>query len=172
MKVLVFLNGLSIGGTEKAACRWAWGLKDRCHQVRVMTLCDGPRRTELESKGISVEVISSDASVLAQAIRTSKPDVLHAHVPGRPHEGDILGEALQICGKIPLVQTNVFGVFLNPREDAWTGYRLFVSWTSCVQAARRASVSLISNFSEKPAWWFCSALASFPICISFFAKSF
>lgn len=149
MKVFVFMDNLGIGGTEKAACRWAWGLKDRGHQVSMMTLCDGPRRTELESHGISVEVIPPDASVLAQALMASKPDAIHAHVPGRPHRGDILGEALQICGKIPVVQTNVFGVLLNPREDAWTDYRLFISWTSCVQAARRSFRKLDLEFFRK-----------------------
>ncbi len=149
MNVLVFLNNLGIGGTEKAACRWAWGLKDRGHAVSVLAMKDGPRCSELDAHGIPVVVTSGQAHPIAEAITTLKPDVIHAHAPGNPHEGDLLGEALLSLPKIPVVQTNIFGRFENPREDAWTDYRLFISWTSCVQAARRAFRKLDRSFFEK-----------------------
>jgi glycosyltransferase involved in cell wall biosynthesis len=64
--------------------------------------------------------------------------------------GDVLGEALQLLPqKIPVVQTNVFGRLENPREDAWTDFRLFISWTSCVQAARRSFRKLDENFFRR-----------------------
>jgi glycosyltransferase involved in cell wall biosynthesis len=51
--------------------------------------------------------------------------------------------------KIPVVQTNVFGRLNNPAEDAWTDFRLFVSWTSCVQAARRSFRKLDEHFFRR-----------------------
>ncbi|MEP7015973.1 MAG: glycosyltransferase family 4 protein [Verrucomicrobiota bacterium] len=59
--------------------------------------------------------------------------------------------------KIPVVQTNVFGRFDNPRENAWTDFRLFISWTSCVQAARRSFMLLDNDFFRH------SSVAVYPV---------
>jgi len=149
MNIAVFVNTLGLGGTEKAACRWARGLKERGHTIVVLTLSDGPRRAELESAGIEVCVMELSSEAIARALHGLKPDVIHAHAPGHPHEGDVLGEALARLPKIPVVQTNVFGRLENPREDRWTDFRLFISWTSCVQAARRCFRKLDENFFRK-----------------------
>ena len=149
MKLVVFLNNLGLGGTEKAACRWAWGLKERGHEVSVLTLADGPRRAELEAHNIPVRVIEASAQKIAGALREIQPDAIHAHAPGHPHDGDVLGEALKLLSKIPVVQTNVFGHLSHPPEDAWTDFRLFISWTSCVQAARRSFRRLDENFFRR-----------------------
>lgn len=157
MNILIFANTLSIGGTEKAACRWAWGLKARGHSVSVLTLKDGPRRTELEAHGIPIFVTPEQAAPIVDAITSIKPDVIHAHAPGFPHEGDVLGKALANLPKIPVVQTNIFGRLENPKEDEWTDFRLFISWTSCVQAARRAFRKLDLAFFER------ASVASYPL---------
>lgn len=147
MNVIVFINQLGIGGTEKAACRWARALIERKHQVKVVTLNDGPRRAELERSNIEVRIVPRESSSMRRLLAELKPDVLHVHAPGHPHEGDVLGEALALLPrKIPVVQTNVFGQLANPKEDAWTDFRLFVSWTSCVQAARRCFKTLNEEF--------------------------
>jgi glycosyltransferase involved in cell wall biosynthesis len=150
IKASIFINSLVLGGTEKAACRWARGLKERGHQVGVLALADGPRRAELEQYGISVQIVSPSAKVIAGALREISPEVIHAHMPGYPHAGDVLGEALKLLPqKIPVVQTNIFGRLENPREDAWTDFRLFISWTSCVQAARRSFRKLDESFFRR-----------------------
>ncbi|MGA3283141.1 MAG: glycosyltransferase family 4 protein [Verrucomicrobiota bacterium] len=150
MKVVSFVNILGLGGTEKAAGRWAWGLKERGHHVTMLTLMDGPRRAELEQHNVPVQVISTSARVIADRLREISPEVVHAHAPGHPHEGDILGEALALLPrKIPVVQTNIFGKRQNPREDAWTDFRLFISWTACVQAARRTFRRLDGEFFRR-----------------------
>jgi glycosyltransferase involved in cell wall biosynthesis len=95
---------------------------------------------------ITVRTVPADAAAIAAAIRELTPDVLHAHAPGHPHQGDILGEALSQLPKIPLVQTNIFGKLDNPKENAWTDWWLFISWTSCVQAAQRAFLPLDKKF--------------------------
>jgi glycosyltransferase involved in cell wall biosynthesis len=147
MRVLTFLNSLGIGGTEKAACRWAIGLMNRGHEVYVCTLDDGPRRFELQRSGILTLVVRN-LEDLVSCLQDIQPDVIHAHAPGFAHSGDILGEALRRGRRVPVVQTNIFGRLENPAEDEWVNFRLFISWTSCVQAALRARRSLDSRFFE------------------------
>lgn len=146
MKVVVFTNQLGVGGTEKAASRWARGLAERGHSVDLFSLEDGPRRTELENNSVNVHVVVADPKKIQQKLEMLRPEVIHAHAPGHPHPGDLLGEALALMPKIPVVQTNIFGQLDNPREDAWTDFRLFISWTSCVQAARRSFRRLDEDF--------------------------
>ena len=145
MRLAVFLNGMGLGGTEKAAGIWALRLAQdpAFQQVRILSLSDGPRRKEWEKAGLEVQVV--DAGKIPQALGGT--DVIHAHAPGFPHAGDVLGEALARVGKkIPVVQTNIFGKLENPKEEAWTDFRLFISWTSCVQAARRSRRKLDEDF--------------------------
>src|SRR6185436_11335849 len=117
MKIVVFLNTLGVGGTEMAACRWAWGLKERGHQVTVLAIKDGLRRPELDRRGVPARVLECNPQAIADALRTEKPDVIHAHAPGHPHGGDVLGQSLALLPKIPVVQTNIFGHLQNPAED-------------------------------------------------------
>jgi glycosyltransferase involved in cell wall biosynthesis len=148
VKVVTFINNLGLGGTEKAACRWAKGLAERGHTVHVLSLKDGLRRAELEANHIDVRV-AADANAIHKQLEELRPDVIHAHAPGHPHEGDILGNALTLMPKIPVVQTNIFGHLEDPKENAWTDFRLFVSWTSCVQAARRTFQPLNKEFFRR-----------------------
>jgi glycosyltransferase involved in cell wall biosynthesis len=149
MKLISFIGAMSLGGTEKAACRWAWGLKERGHGISVLTLADGPRRHELEQHNIPVRTVGISADEVAAVMQEIGPDVIHAHAPGHPHIGDMLGDVLKLLPKIPVVQTNVFGHLFNPPEDAWTDFRLFISWTSCVQAARRVFRRLDEDFFRR-----------------------
>ena len=157
MRIVLFLNQLGIGGTEKAACRWARGLVERGHEIETITLKDGPRRADLEKSGITVRVIPANANEIQKCLLEIHPDVIHIHAPGHPHEGDVLGEALASMPKIAVLQTNIFGRFENPKEDAWTDFRLFISWTSAVQAARRSFRSLNRDFFRR------ASVAVYPI---------
>ena len=103
MKVTVFLNNLALGGTPKAAFGWARGLKERGHQVEVLTLKDGLWRVEFEKHGLRVRAVDCSAQAVVAALKENLPDIIHAHVPGIPHEGDVLGEALALLPKIPVV---------------------------------------------------------------------
>jgi glycosyltransferase involved in cell wall biosynthesis len=149
VRIAVFINQLGIGGSEKAACRWTYGLVDRGHDVEMLTLNDGPRRAELEARGIRVHICACERMSILQQLHEFRPDVIHLHAPGHPHQGDVLGEALKAAPKkIPVVQTNIFGQLENPKEDVWTDFRLFISWTSCVQAARRYFQRLDKDFFQ------------------------
>lgn len=149
MRILTFGNELGFGGTEKALSTWARRLHERGHKVRVVTLADGPRRAELELAGIPVSIVPRDRTVVSEVIRSFRPEVIHCHAPGHPHPGDILGEALKSQSAVPVVQTNVFGRLENPSEDLWVSWRLFISWISCVQAARRCFRSLDASFFRR-----------------------
>lgn len=149
MKIAVFVNSLGLGGTEKAACRWAQGLQERGHCVWVLTLNDGPRRFELTQADIPVRILPKSAEAILSELRERRPDVIHAHAPGHRHEGDILGHALEHLPKIPVIQTNVFGRLDNPTEDRWVDFRVFISWTSCVQAARRSFRPIDADFFRR-----------------------
>ena len=149
MKIGVFLNGLGLGGSEKAASYWALALQKRGHSVGVLSLADGERRADLERNGVTVSLLPRDEREMSGFLHAANYEVIHTHAPGHPHLGDILGDALRSLPKIPVVQTNIFGRFDNPREDAWTDFRLFVSWTSCVQAARRSFRRLDLDFFRR-----------------------
>ena len=157
MKIAVFINQLGIGGTEKAACEWARQLSlfPEYKVISVISMNDGPRKMDLEKAGIPVQIHSNPAGI-AEVL--GGIDVIHAHAPGFPHVGDVLGEALKLVKKkIPVVQTNIFGKLENPRENAWTDFRLFISWTSCVQAARRSGRKLDLDFFRH------QSVASYPV---------
>jgi len=150
MKVLEFGAYLGLGGTEKATCRWSKGLKCRGHDIVVLAISNGPRLKELQDADITVVSCAWNPSDISQLIARVNPDVIHFHTPGRPFVGDAIGKALALLTKkIPVVQTNIFGRLENPGEDAWTDFRLFISWTSCVQAARRSSRKLDENFFRR-----------------------
>ena len=157
MKIAVFINQLGLGGTEKAACEWARELSlfPDCKDISLISINDGPRRKDLEKAGIPVQIQSNPAGI-AEVL--GGIDVIHAHAPGFPHAGDVLGEALKLVKKkIPVVQTNIFGKLENPRENAWTDFRLFISWISCVQAARRSGQRLDPDFFRH------QSVASYPV---------
>ena len=157
MRIVTFINQLGIGGTEKAACRWAQELAARGHDLHFLALHEGPRRAELEAAKIPIRISASTPDAIGLHLEDLKPDVIHAHAPGHPHEGDVLGLALGDMPKIPVVQTNIFGQLENPKENVWTDFRLFISWTSCVQTARRYYRPLNEDFFRR------SSVAVYPV---------
>ncbi|HYR23443.1 MAG TPA: glycosyltransferase family 4 protein [Chthoniobacterales bacterium] len=150
MKIVTFINQLGLGGSEKAAGIWARELVNRGHQLHLISFADGPRRSQFENAGVSVQILPAHSASIANALSKIQPDAIHAHVPGHAHQGDVLGEALQaLPKKIPILQTNIFGQLENPKENEWTDFRLFISWTSCVQATRRYFKSLDEEFFRR-----------------------
>src|SRR4029079_14956157 len=100
--------------------------------------------------------LASTSQAISAYLDAIAPDVIHAHTPGYPQKGDVLGHSLSVLPKIPVVETNVFGRLENP-DDVWTYFRLFISWTSCVQAARRSRTTLDRNFFRR------KSVASYPL---------
>lgn len=108
IRILVFLNQLGLGGTEKAALLWARELCRRRHEVHLMSLQDGPHRLQLQHDGVNVLIVEPLVAMIGERLTTLRPEVIHAHAPGHHHAGDIVGEALALLPKIPVVQTNIF----------------------------------------------------------------
>ena len=149
MKIIEFGGFLGLGGTEKAMCRWSSGLKKLGHDVVVLAMKSGPRAKELHEQNIQVITCEWSLDKICEAVQQIRPDVIHIHSSGGPTEIDLLGEAALKLGRIPVVQSNIFGRLENSREDSWTTFRLFISWTSCVQAARRSFRKLDENFFRR-----------------------
>lgn len=149
MKVAVFLHGLGLGGTEKAAALWAKKLAATppVTAIRIASLEDGPRRGELEKEGLHVQVADRDA--LRKTIAWA--DVIHSHFLDVPAASTFLTDAIQRSGrKIPVVETNVFGRISSlPTEQTQVSHRLFISWISCIQAARRSGLTLNAAFFRR-----------------------
>jgi glycosyltransferase involved in cell wall biosynthesis len=150
MRILVFTETMGIGGTEKAACRWAAGLVRRGHTVAAAAFDDGPRSATLPAAGVAFQVCPRDAGAIATLLRTFQPDVIHAHMPGFPSTINLLFEAIpKLARRIPVVQTNIFGRLDNPSENPFVDFRLFICWSSCVQAAQRAFHPLNQSFFQR-----------------------
>lgn len=149
MKLTVFLNGLGLGGTEKAAVLWVKHLVKMAgvEEIKIASLEDGPRRKALEELGLDVR--TGNSRVLQDTIAWA--DVVHSHFLGVPAASAFLTNAVKRAGRrIPVVETNVFGrLSLLPSEQTETSHRLFISWVSCVQAARRSGLSLDSSFFRR-----------------------
>ncbi len=159
MKILTYCNHLSLGGTEKAACIWAGELKRRGHEVVFATFHDGPRRDDLERASVPLFVLEKETGQICRFVQAVDPEVVHIHAPGNLNPlGDIFGRALlALDSRPPVIQTNVFGRLENSAENQWVDFRMFVSWTSCTQAARRAGVPLDETFFRK------SSVAVYPL---------
>ncbi len=149
MHVVEFLNCLGLGGTEKASLRWSQGLVARGHRITILSLEEGPRRSAFEAAGFEVRTTGHDTLAIRRHLEELKPDAIHAHAPGFPHQGNRLGQALEGMKRIPVVQTNIFGRLDNPIENQWTDYRLFVSWTSAIQAATALTSEISPDFFKR-----------------------
>ena len=148
MKIVVFLNAVGLGGTEKAAATWANALLDRGHAVHLLALEGGPGLVRF-ADGIPFHE-ASGAVELAACLRAIRPEIMHTHLFGWPGPADILGEVLAgLDFRLPVLETNVFGLLNNPAEDAWVTARAFISWTSGVQAAQRHGVPLDERFFRR-----------------------
>jgi glycosyltransferase involved in cell wall biosynthesis len=146
MKIVQFVNSLGLGGTIRASSVWSRYLRSKGHEIAVLYLNDGPGKRRFTEAGFVPRHVKDEADIREQ-LSAFQPDVIHAHAPGFAHGGDVLGAALLgMPRRPPVVQTNIFGYLANPKETAWTDLRLFVSWTSCVQAARRHDLPLDAAF--------------------------
>lgn len=149
MKVAVFIGHLGLGGSEKAAVVWAKRLAKMSgvEGVKIASLEDGPRRKEFEESGLDVR--TGGARVLQDTFAWA--DVVHSHFLNVPATAAFLTNSIKLTGrKIPIVETNVFGRFsILPSAQAEVSHRLFVSWVSCVQAARRSGLPLDAAFFRR-----------------------
>ena len=85
LSVIVLLGGLSVGGAEHQAIALAGALLRRGQAVTIVSLADGPLRSQVEAHGIPLIVLVrpwglSPAAIpaLARVVRHQAPDVMYA----------------------------------------------------------------------------------------------
>jgi len=111
-RVLHLVQGLGLGGTEKAACLLAHGLfRSGRFETAVWSQQDGPRAASLRENGVML-FLGGDAG---SALRRFAPQIAHLHRPGWPQPEFMrsLRAGLRFLPDgthLPrIVETNVFG---------------------------------------------------------------
>ncbi len=137
MNILV-LCGAGIGGTEKAAFLFAEELILRGHKVVAVSDPDHPRTAAFQQVGGLVIPGECDRGLLSEIIREHSIQVIHQHVSGYSDQREVY-EALDSFGsECPrLIETNVFGQLLDPHDQGRVDFRMFITFTSGMQAFQR-----------------------------------
>ena len=106
MRILTVVNNLSKGGTERVAQNFSEAYRDLGHDVRVLALYfDGPRKKELEEKGIKTYV-GFDGNK-AELILWN-PELVHIHSLGCIEDRPYLYALINSFPRAKFVETSVF----------------------------------------------------------------
>jgi len=138
MRILVICESFGLGGTERAACVWAIGLRKRGHAIRFLAGMDGPRRGWLEKAGIEFFDVGGSSENVAAHINAFAPDVIHEHVPGFLRKKNLGLDGRRLASPTPVVQTNIFGRQDESIAYGASGISCYISNTSAVQSFWRA----------------------------------
>ncbi len=123
-RVVLAVNGLGLGGTEKAVQTHALAFdRDRFEVSVVAVLEDGVRRAELEAAGIRVDCADGDEARLTELIRGA--DVVHVTRAGVAEP--LVPAACRAAGIEVLVESNVFGAVDASADEAQLSCHLFPS---------------------------------------------
>jgi glycosyltransferase involved in cell wall biosynthesis len=113
MRILTIVDGLGPGGTERVAQNCAVAYARAGHESAVLAYSGGgAREAPIRAGGVEVFVGGPGTAGIRAAIgraRDWRPDVVHAHRPGR---GDGLGSLvreLETTARLPVVETSHFG---------------------------------------------------------------
>ncbi len=155
--IIEFGGLLSLGGTEKAMVEWSKSLTNRGYPVTVAAMRRGPRADSILSALIPILSIGETCEDIESIPSFQGRVVLHMHSPGTKFVGDRFTRSLKAVfgDNLSVVSTNIFGRLQNPDEIA--DFRLFISWTSCIQAARRSGRKLDREFFRR------QSVASYPL---------
>lgn len=137
MKISIIAGG-GMGGTEKAAHLYAWELARRGHEVEVITDPSSYRAVILNAAGVKIKSIELNYQGFISYLSEFKPDILHNHTSGYSDHTELYS-ALRNLGieKPKLVETNVFGQLLDLSDHDDVKMRMFVSYTSGMQAFQK-----------------------------------
>jgi glycosyltransferase involved in cell wall biosynthesis len=124
VKVVLALNGLGMGGTEKAMQTHALAFDRSRFEVRVVAaLEDGFRRGVLEAAGIQVDCADGDPARLAELFRGA--DLVHVTRAGVAEP--LVPAAVREAGVGLMVESNVFGAVDASPDEARFDCHLFPS---------------------------------------------
>jgi glycosyltransferase involved in cell wall biosynthesis len=134
MKVVLAVNGLGLGGTEKVAQVHALALDRSRYDVRVVAaLADGVRRVPLEEAGIEVACADGDRSRLAELFQGA--DLVHVIRAGVAEP--LAPSACRDAGVELLVSSNVFGAVDASPDEAMFACHLLPSKMCALRYRRR-----------------------------------
>lgn len=120
MKIVQVIPDFGIGGTQKAGCVLARGLRDAGHEAVVVGRGPGPRFLEDTPERLThvLSTAADDAAYAAELVALG-PDVIHLH--GGGYDEPLIAELAKAGGRVDgppmLVQTPVFG---RPPRDPET----------------------------------------------------
>lgn len=124
LRVVYVANALGIGGTERGMVNHARHLDQSYFDVRVVTVQQtGPRRAELDEKGIEVSCAEGDGARLASMLEGAH--IVHVFRQGI-HE-PLLPEACRAAGVPNVVETNIFGAVDRSPDEKLFDCHLFLS---------------------------------------------
>jgi hypothetical protein len=124
VNVVLAVNGLGLGGTEKAVQTHALAFDRRRFNVRVVAvLADGVRRAVLEEAGIEVECAAGSSRRLTELFAGA--DVVHVTRAGVAES--LVPEARRAAGVPVLVESNVFGAVDASADEPTFSCHLFPS---------------------------------------------
>jgi glycosyltransferase involved in cell wall biosynthesis len=134
MKISI-IAGNSMGGTEKAAYLFACELARRGHHVDALTQNNVYHVEMLQTAGVRIIELDFTLKSLVSYIEQNQPDIIHNHTSGYA-DHSLLYNAVRSFGenKPRIVETNVFGQLLDFSDQGDVHMRMFVSFTSGMQA--------------------------------------
>lgn len=145
MNVVLAVNGLGLGGTEKAVQTHALAFdRNRIDVSVVAVLEDGVRRKTLESAGIGVEVAGGDLGRLTALFEGA--DVVHVTRAGVAEP--LVPAARRAAGVPILVESNVFGAVDASPDEAEFSCHLFPSKMCALRYRNRLGLEG-SDFHER-----------------------
>ena len=135
------IAGSGMGGTEKAAYLYACGLAQKGHTVEALTDPDGCRSDMLIRSGVTIRKVDHTIDGLADYFSEFRPDVVHNHTSGYSDQSTLYAALAKMSEHKPkLVETNVFGKLLDFHDHGDVDARLFITFTSGMQAYQRTRV--------------------------------
>lgn len=129
MRIGLLIGGLGLGGAERQLAQLALGLRDRGHEVEVMTYtAAGKGAEELAQRGVPVRSpgAGSKAAKLALVrswLRTFRPDVLHGSMKR--------ASSLAVLANLPARRCRVVGTDMSTasysrhKPDLWVALLLY-----------------------------------------------
>lgn len=134
MKVVLAVNGLGLGGTEKSVQTHALAFDRDLVEVSVVAVQeDGPRREPLEAAGIEVTCAGGSETRLREAFEGA--DVVHVTRAGVAEP--LVPAARRAAGVPVLVESNVFGAVDASADEPGFTCHLFPSKMCALRYRRR-----------------------------------
>lgn len=138
------IAGSGIGGTEKAAFLFAEALLKKGHHVVAISKPSQPRTVAFEAAGGIIMDLGDSQQSLENLLLSHQFDIIHQHVSGYGDHRQLYAALDKLGDKRPrLIETNVFGYLLDFYDHGHVDMRMFISFTSGMQAFTRTRIKKV-----------------------------